>query len=162
MFTDLLNAEITEDDGTVRRLTDMELTEFGLMLFVAGSETVARHLGWVADDLEAHPDQRAALVADPSLIPNAIEEVLRYEAPSPVNGRWTTHDVTVHDVTIPGGLPSSSSPARPGGTSASTPTPTPSTSTARSICTSPSATGSTSASVPPSPAWRAASAWRRR
>ena len=103
MFTDLLNAEITEDDGTVRRLTDMELTEFGLMLFVAGSETVARHLGWVADDLATHPDQRAELVADHSLIPNAIEEVLRYEAPSPVNGRWTTTDVTMHDVTIPAG-----------------------------------------------------------
>ena len=83
MFTDLLNAEITEDDGTVRRLTDMELTEFGLMLFVAGSETVARHLGWVADDLEAHPDQRAELAADPALIPNAIEEVCASRRPLP-------------------------------------------------------------------------------
>lgn len=105
MFTDLLDAEITEDDGSVRRLTDMELTEFGLMLFVAGSETVARHLGWVADDLDAHPDQRAELVADRSLVPGAIEEVLRYEAPSPVNGRWTTTDVTMHGTTIPEGSP---------------------------------------------------------
>ena len=103
MFTDLLEAEITEDDSTVRRLTDMELTEFGMMLFIAGTETVARHLGWAADALEAHPDQRAELAADTALVPNAVEEILRYEAPSPVNGRWTTVDVTMHGTTIPEG-----------------------------------------------------------
>jgi cytochrome P450 len=103
MFTDLLEAEISDDDATVRRLSDMELTEFGMMLFIAGTETVARHLGWAADVLEANPGQRAELAADASLIPNAVEEILRYEAPSPVNGRWTTVDVSVHGTTIPAG-----------------------------------------------------------
>jgi cytochrome P450 len=103
MFTDLLGAEITDDDGSVRRLTDMELTEFGMMLFIAGTETVARHLGWAADALAAFPDQRAQLAADHSLIPNAVEEILRYEAPSPVNGRWSTVDHELHGTTIPAG-----------------------------------------------------------
>jgi cytochrome P450 len=101
MFTALTEAEITDDDGSTRRLTDMELAEFGMLLFVAGTETVARNLGWVADTLDAHPEQRAELAADASLIPNAIEETLRYEAPSPVNARWTTDEVTMHGVTIP-------------------------------------------------------------
>ena len=100
MFTDLLNAEI-EEDGEIRRLSELELLDFGTILFIAGTETVARNLGWVAWVLEENPDQRAELAKDFSLIPNAIEEVLRYEPPSPVNARWTTTDVTVHDTTIP-------------------------------------------------------------
>jgi cytochrome P450 len=103
MFTDLVQAEITDDSGEKRRLTDAELMDFGTIIFVAGTETVARHLGWVADVLEAYPQQRAQLAGDFSLIPNAIEEILRYEPPSPVNARWTTRDVTVQGVTIPAG-----------------------------------------------------------
>ena len=71
------------------------------LLLAAGTETVARLLGWAAVVLAAHPDQRAELAADPSLIPNAVEELLRYEAPSPVQGRWTTRDVELHDTVIP-------------------------------------------------------------
>ena len=51
--------------------------------------------------LAAHPDQRADLAADATLIPNAVEELLRYEAPSPVQGRWTTRAVELHGETIP-------------------------------------------------------------
>jgi len=101
MFTDIVQAEITEDDGTPRRLTEYEAIEFGVMLFVAGTETVARHLSWVAKVLAEHPDQRTELHADPSLIPNAIEELLRFEPPSPVNARWLTRDVELHGVTMP-------------------------------------------------------------
>jgi len=101
MFTDLLQAEIVDDDGTPRRLTDSELTEFVVVLFTAGTETVARHLGWAVDLLDRHPDQRAELAADLSLVPNAVEEILRYEPPSPVNARHVARDVTLHGVTIP-------------------------------------------------------------
>jgi cytochrome P450 len=101
MFTELLQAEITDESGTVRRLTDQELVSFGLLLFAAGSETVARHLGWVASVLPDYPDQRAELAKNFSLIPNAIDEILRLEAPSPVQGRWVTKDVTLHGATIP-------------------------------------------------------------
>ena len=69
----------------------------------AGSETVARLLGWAAVLLDRHPDQRADVAADPSLIPNTIEELLRYEAPSPVQSRWVARDVELHGTTIPKG-----------------------------------------------------------
>jgi cytochrome P450 len=103
MLTGLTQAEITADDGTVRQLTDDEAVDFTNLLVSAGTETVARLLGWAGVLLEAHPDQRAALAADASLLPNAIEELLRYEAPSPVQGRWTTADVELHGTTVPAG-----------------------------------------------------------
>ena len=62
---------------------------------------MARWLGWAAVVLDDHPDQRAELAADPGLIPATVEELLRYEAPSPVQGRWTTRPVELHGVTIP-------------------------------------------------------------
>jgi cytochrome P450 len=46
--------------------------------------------------VRSRASQRAELVADPSLLPNAVEELLRYEAPSPVQGRMTTRDVELH------------------------------------------------------------------
>jgi cytochrome P450 len=78
-------------------------TDFAVLLLGAGTETVARLLGWVAVVLAAHPDQRAEMAADRSLLPAAIEELLRYEAPSPVQGRWTMRDVELHGTVIPAG-----------------------------------------------------------
>ncbi|HEX8804252.1 MAG TPA: cytochrome P450 [Acidimicrobiales bacterium] len=101
MLTDLVRAEITDADGSVRRLTRPESAQFANLLISAGTETVARLLGWSAVVLDQHPDQRAELAADPSLIPNAVEELLRYEAPSPVQGRWTTAPVELHGEVIP-------------------------------------------------------------
>jgi cytochrome P450 len=101
LFTALVDAEITDDDGETRRLTKSESTAFAVLLLSAGTETVARLLGWAAVILDAHPDQRAEVAADPSLIPNAIEELLRFEAPSPVQGRWTMTDVELYDEVIP-------------------------------------------------------------
>ena len=100
MITDLIRAEVDED-GTTRRLTDEETNAFVNLLVSAGTETVARLLGWAAVLLDQHPDQRAELAADPTLLPNAVEELLRYEAPSPVQGRWTTRDVELHGTIIP-------------------------------------------------------------
>jgi len=96
----LLDAEL-DSGGSRRTLTEEEILSFILLLNGAGIETVARLLSWAAVTLARNPDQREILAADPSLIPNAIEELLRYEAPSPVNGRWVTRPVTLHGVTIP-------------------------------------------------------------
>jgi cytochrome P450 len=101
LFTALVEAQITEDDGRTRRLTRSEGTAFAVLLLSAGTETVARLLGWTAVILGAHPEQGADLAADPSLIPNAIEELLRYEAPSPVQGRWTMTDVELQGEIVP-------------------------------------------------------------
>jgi cytochrome P450 len=103
MLTDLTVAEITEPDGSVRRLSIAEAADFAFLLISAGTETVARLLGWAAVLLDRHPDQRDVLIADPGLIGNAVEELLRYEAPSPVNGRWLTRDVELHGQVIPEG-----------------------------------------------------------
>ena len=101
MLTGLVGAEIVDDSGVTRRLNDEESADFANLLVSAGTETVARLLGWAAVVLAAHPAERAALVADPSLIPNAVEELLRFEAPSPVQARWTTRPVELHGEVIP-------------------------------------------------------------
>ena len=103
MFTALVQAEIPGDDGAPRRLTDLEAAAFGNLLVSAGTETVARLLGWASVVLDDNPGQRAELAADHSLIPNAVEELLRFEAPSPVQGRWTSRDVEMHGTEIPAG-----------------------------------------------------------
>jgi len=82
-------------------LDDNELATFCNLLFAAGTETVGRLLGNAAVVLAEEPDQRAILATDPELCANGVEELLRYEAPSPVQGRWTTEKVTVHGVEIP-------------------------------------------------------------
>jgi cytochrome P450 len=101
LISDLVRAEVVDDDGTTRRLTDPELDNFVNLLVSAGTETVARLLGWAAVLLDQHADQRAELAADASLLPNAVEELLRYEAPSPVQGRWTLRDVELHGEVVP-------------------------------------------------------------
>ena len=101
MFTDLVTAEVVEPDGSHRRLTLEESASFGILLVAAGTETVARLLGWAGSVLGEHPEQRAELAGDPSLIANTVEELLRYEAPSPVQGRWTTAPVELHGTVVP-------------------------------------------------------------
>jgi cytochrome P450 len=102
LLTALTQAELTED-GQVRRLNDKEAADFANLLVSAGTETVARLLGWAAVLLDQHPDQRADLAADASLLPNAVEELLRYEAPSPVQGRTTSRPVELYGETLPAG-----------------------------------------------------------
>jgi cytochrome P450 len=103
LFTGLVEAEIPDEGGGTRRLTDSEAAAFGNLLISAGTETVARLIGWASVVLDQHPDQRAELAAAPALIPNAVEELLRFEAPSPVQGRWTTRPVEMHGMTVPAG-----------------------------------------------------------
>ncbi|HEY6427013.1 MAG TPA: cytochrome P450, partial [Acidimicrobiales bacterium] len=101
MFTELVNGEIVDEDGELRRLTIEQAVNFALLIANAGTETVARLLGWAALTLDDNPDQRAELASNPELIPNAVEELLRYEAPSPVQSRFCTADYEVHGQTIP-------------------------------------------------------------
>ena len=103
MLTALNVAGIELEDGSLRRLTIPEAALFAVMLVSAGTETVARLLGWAAVILAAHPEQRAELARDFSLIPNAIEELLRYEAPSPVQARFATRAVELHGTVLPEG-----------------------------------------------------------
>ncbi|MDW3220077.1 MAG: cytochrome P450 [Acidimicrobiales bacterium] len=90
-------------DGTTRPLTDEEIMGYVALIAGAGSETVARMLGWAVVLLADHPEQLAMLGEDEARIPNAVEEILRYEAPSPVQGRRTMRDVEFHGETVPAG-----------------------------------------------------------
>ena len=103
LMTDLLNAEVEELDGTVRPLSRTEVLAYTAMIAGAGNETTARLVGFMAQLLGEHPAQRRELAADPALIPSAVEETLRYEPPSPVQGRYVAHDVEHHGQTVPEG-----------------------------------------------------------
>lgn len=93
LMTELLNAEVDEPDGSRRRLERNEVLAYTAMIAGAGGETTARLIGFMGELLGNHPDQRRELVADPSLIPSAVEETLRFEPPSPVQARYVAHDV---------------------------------------------------------------------
>jgi cytochrome P450 len=103
LMTEMLNAEFEDVDGSMRKLNRDELLGYINLIAAAGNETTTRLIGWTGKVLAENPDQRAELVADPSLIPNAIEELLRYEAPSPVQARYITKDVEHHGEIVPAG-----------------------------------------------------------
>lgn len=102
LLSGLVHAQI-EEDGKTRTLTLGEILGFVQLIALAGTETVARLLGFAAVTLARHPDQRKELADDPSLLGNAVEELLRYEAPSPIQSRWVARDLELHGVTIPRG-----------------------------------------------------------
>lgn len=101
MISLLAHAESVDDRGEAQRLSDAELVGFCSLLSAAGNETVTKLLGNAVVLLARHPDQRRRLVADPSRIPAAVEECLRYWPPSQYQGRALTREVTLHGVTMP-------------------------------------------------------------
>ncbi|MFV2178548.1 cytochrome P450 [Actinomadura sp. LOL_016] len=103
VITLLMNTEVEDEEGGRRSLSDGELASRFLELAFAGHETVAKLIPNGAIALSWYPDQRRELVADPSLIPNAVEEMLRWDPPSHYQGRWTLRDVELHGVVIPEG-----------------------------------------------------------
>lgn len=105
MISHLIEAEVEREDGTVERLDDGEVSRFVSLLAAAGAETVTKLVGNGVMTFAEHPDQLARLQADPSLAPSAVEEVLRWRAPSQYQGRYALRDREWHGVTIPAGSP---------------------------------------------------------
>ena len=103
LMTDLLQAEVEEPDGTKRRLSRTEVLSYTAMIAGAGNETTARLIGFMAQLLSDHPDQRRELASDPSLIPGAIEETLRFEPPSPVQARYVAREASHYGQAVPEG-----------------------------------------------------------
>jgi cytochrome P450 len=99
----LLQAEFEDHTGVRRTLSREEVVGYVNLLAGAGNETTTRLIGWAGKVLAEHPDQRQELVEDRSLIPNAIEELLRYEAPSPVQSRYVTKDIEHYGRVVPEG-----------------------------------------------------------
>ncbi len=103
LMTELLLAEFEDTDGVMRTLSREEVINFVNLLAAAGNETTTRLIGWTGKVLAEHPDQRQAIVDDRSLVRPAIEELLRFEPPSPVNSRFVTADVEFYGQTVPAG-----------------------------------------------------------
>jgi cytochrome P450 len=103
IMTELLNVEFEDETGTVRRLTRDELLLYVNVVAGAGNETTTRLIGWAGKVLAEHPDQRRQIAEDTSLVPQAIEELLRFEPPAPHVARYVTRDVEYYGQTVPEG-----------------------------------------------------------
>jgi cytochrome P450 len=103
LMTEMLHAEFEDETGTTRRLTRDEVLTYVNVVAGAGNETTTRLIGWAGKVLGDHPDQRRELVEDRSLVPNAIEELLRFEPPAPHVARYVSRDVTHYGRTVPEG-----------------------------------------------------------
>lgn len=98
MMSVLSQAEV---DG--ERLTDDDLLNFAFLLLVAGNETTRNLIALGTLALIEHPEERAKLVADPSLIPAAVEEMLRYTSPVTHMARRAMEDVEIRGQKIKAG-----------------------------------------------------------
>jgi cytochrome P450 len=101
---DLLSALMHGSDDDGDRLSHEELIGMAWLLLVAGHETTVNLISNGVLALLTHPEQLAALRADPSLIDRAVEEMLRYDGPVETpTYRFTTGPLTIGDTVIPGG-----------------------------------------------------------
>jgi cytochrome P450 len=103
IMTELLHTEFEDEHGVTRCLTRDEALLYTTVVAGAGSETTTKLIGWAGKVLGDHPDQRRAVVEDRSLVPNAIEELLRYEPPGPQIGRYMPEAVELYGQTVPEG-----------------------------------------------------------
>jgi cytochrome P450 len=103
LMTALSQAEIAADTGERVRLSDDEILGFVNLLTVAGSETVSKFIGNAMVLLAENPAAREQLVADPSLIPGAVEELLRYDGVVHYEARTVMRDLEIHGGKVPAG-----------------------------------------------------------
>jgi cytochrome P450 len=90
-----------ESDG--ERLTDDQVVGFLFLLIIAGNETTTKLLGNCLLAMQRFPSERAKVIAEPARIPDAVEEILRYEGSTQVMARTLTRDVELHGRKMPGG-----------------------------------------------------------
>ncbi len=105
LMTQLLTAEFEDEHGETRRLTRQEVLTYTAVIAGAGNETTGRLIGWLAKVLAENPGQRRAVVHDRSLIPNVIDETLRFEPTGHATARYVTEDVDYYGTTVPAGSP---------------------------------------------------------
>jgi len=98
MISKLTQAEVDGD-----KLTDWDILGFCFVMIAGGNDTTTNLIGNSMKFLHDYPDQHRELLADPSLIPNAIEELLRIESVVQGLSRTTTQDVELHGTRIPAG-----------------------------------------------------------
>jgi cytochrome P450 len=103
VWTVLSTVEIENDDGSRTALSEIELDLFFLLLTVAGSETTRNAISLGLKALVDHPEQLAALRADPGLLDGAVEEILRWSSPVSYFARRATRDTEIRGVRIAAG-----------------------------------------------------------
>jgi cytochrome P450 len=103
IMTELLNVEFEDESGATRRMRRDELLIYVNVVAQAGNETTTRLIGWAGKVLGEHPDQRRELAENFALIPQAVEELVRFEPPAPHMARYVTHDVDYYGQTVPEG-----------------------------------------------------------
>jgi len=94
----LVAAGVGDDDRGL-----LSILAYVFTMVTGGNDTTTGNLGSAAQLLARHPDQRAELTADPGLVQDAGEELLRLTSPVQALARTTTRDVDLHGVTIPAG-----------------------------------------------------------
>lgn len=103
LMTELMNLELEDDQGVMRQLSRDEILMYLILIAGAGNDTTTQLIGWMGKILADNPDQRQALVEDFSLIPNAVEEILRLEPPPYHVARYVARDAEFHGRTVPEG-----------------------------------------------------------
>ncbi len=99
---DLLSVLIhANEDGD--RLTENEIIVNTLLIYAAGFETTTHLIGNMFRAFVANPEQLARVRADRSLIPGAVEEVLRYDPPVQIDGRFVHEDIEMGGQAVPAG-----------------------------------------------------------
>jgi cytochrome P450 len=103
LMTEFMTLEIEDETGVSRKLTRDEVLVIVNILAGAGNETTNRLIGWTGKLLAEHPDQRRQIYENRTLIPPAIEEILRYEPPGPSVARYVARDSEFDGAKIPQG-----------------------------------------------------------
>jgi cytochrome P450 len=103
LMSQLIHSEIEDEAGCRRKLTRQEVGTLIGFLASAGNETTNRLIGWTGKLLAEHPEQRRRIAENRALIPQAVEEILRYEPPAAHIGRYVARDVELHGRTVPEG-----------------------------------------------------------
>jgi cytochrome P450 len=105
MISRLIEVEVEDDNRHRQQLTDGEIAGFATLLAAAGSETVTKLIGSGVVLFDRNPQEWRKVLDDSGRIPNAVEEILRYWAPSQYQGRFTHAEATFEGGTIPEGVP---------------------------------------------------------
>lgn len=99
----LVEAELTEEDGSRHRLSDAEIYSFAVLLLLAGSGTTWKQMGITLGALLGRPALLEAVRADRSLLRNVIEESVRWMPTDPMFSRWVAEDIDFFGTHLPKG-----------------------------------------------------------
>jgi cytochrome P450 len=99
----LVQAELTDEEGTVHRLDDVEILAFCFLLLAAGSGTTWKQMGITLTALLRHPAAFSALREDPGFLRNVIEESVRWAPTDPAFARFVAVDTELGGVELPAG-----------------------------------------------------------